>query len=187
MARRHAKPTCCSYSSTPDARAASDVCTDVSLPPFQHVVDELGPALHRHVYALVGPSDAEDVVQEALISALGAYPELPAGSNVRAWLWTIARNKAIDRHRRRARRPQTSELPSGEMPGEPGLDGREPPDDQLWGAVRRLPDGQRLAVVLRFVDDLGYEQIGEACGCSPGAARQRVYEGLQALRTEVQR
>jgi RNA polymerase sigma factor (sigma-70 family) len=150
------------------------------------LVDDLGPALHRHVTALVGPTDAEDVVQEALISALGAYPDLPAGSNVRAWLWTIARNKAIDRHRYRARRPQTSELPSGEIPGAAGPEGRETPDGDLWAAVRRLPDGQRLAVVLRFVDDLDYERIGEWCGCSPGAARQRVYEGLQALRSEVQ-
>lgn len=159
----------------------------MSLPPFQHVVDDLGPALHRHVAALVGVSDAEDVVQEALISAMGAYPELPAGSNVRAWLWTIARNKAIDRHRHRARRPRTSELSSDALVGESGVDGHEPPDDGLWAAVRDLPEGQRLAVVLRFVDDLSYQRIAEMCQCSPGAARQRVYEGLQTLRTEVQR
>jgi RNA polymerase sigma factor (sigma-70 family) len=158
----------------------------VSLPPFQRVVDELGPALRRHVAALVGVTDADDVVQETLISALGAYPGLPVDANVRAWLWTIARNKAIDGHRRRGRRPQTTPWPDHDVPapgadGQPGADG----DEELWARVRALPDGQRLAVTLRFVDDLSYAQIGEHCGCSAAAARQRVYEGLQALRKEV--
>ena len=185
--RSLAPPSCCSCSSTPDAPGLSVVCSTVSLPPFQTVVDDLGPSLHRHVAALVGPTEAEDVVQEILIAAMGAYPALPAGSNVHAWLWTIARNKAIDRYRHRARRPQTTELSSGDLEGDSGGDGHRLPDDDLWEAVRRLPQGQRLAVALRFVDDLSYDQIAEVCGCSPGAARQRVYEGLQALRAEVQR
>lgn len=161
----------------------------MSLPPFQHVVDELGPALRRHVAALVGPAEADDVVQETLISALRAYPELDGGANVRAWLWTIARNKAIDGHRRRSRRPRTTPLTHDEVPdAEPTT---EPAaavvdvDGGLWARVRALPEGQRLAITLRFVDDLSYARIGELCGCSAAAARQRVYEGLRALREEV--
>jgi RNA polymerase sigma factor (sigma-70 family) len=162
----------------------------VSLPPFHRVVDDLGPALRRHVAALVGTTDADDVVQEALLAALGAYPKLPSDANVRAWLWTIARNKAIDRHRRDGRRPRTSPLPDGDLlAGASAVvpDATEGPDDALWARVRMLPEGQRVAVTLRFVDDLSYAQIAEHCGCSAGAARQRVYEGLQALREEVDR
>jgi DNA-directed RNA polymerase specialized sigma24 family protein len=159
----------------------------VSLPPFQHVVDDLGPSLRRHVAALVGATDADDVVQEALLSALRAYPSLSPDANVRAWLWTIARNKAIDGHRRRSRRPQTTAWPDGDLPVPANDGGVVGGDDDLWERVRLLPEGQRLAVTLRFVDDLSYAQIAEHCGCSAGAARQRVYEGLQALREEVTR
>jgi RNA polymerase sigma factor (sigma-70 family) len=159
----------------------------VNLPPFQLVVDELGPSLRRHVAALVGTTDADDVVQDTLIAALRAYTDLPDGSNVRAWLWTIARNKAIDRHRAQGRRPRTTPLLDANAPAAVGADDVPAGDDGLWAAVRRLPEAQRLAVSLRFADDLSYAQIAELCGCSAGAARQRVYEGLQALRQGVNR
>lgn len=153
----------------------------MSLPPFQRVLDEHADALHRHVRALVGPNDADDVTQEVLIAALRAYPDLRDDSNVRGWLWTIARHKAIDRHRHAERRPKTVPLDGAGPAGRPGSEG----DDELWEAVRRLPDGQRVAVALRFVDDLPYREIAAAIGCSEGAARQRVHDGITALRGEV--
>ena len=157
----------------------------MSLPPFQHLVDELGPPLRRHLAALAGSSEADDLAQETFIAAMRAYPDLPSDANVRAWLWTIARNKAIDRHRATARRPQTTPLAIDPV-GAAGVDdGRAFADDGIWEAVRRLPDGQRMAVTLRFVDDLSYAQIADLAGCSPGAARQRVHDGLRSLRQEV--
>src|SRR5689334_12326805 len=75
------------------------------LPPFQLTVDQHRAQLERFLAATVGPDDAQDCLQETLIAALRAYPRLRAGSNVRAWLFTIARNKALDEHRARARRP----------------------------------------------------------------------------------
>lgn len=167
----------------------------MTLPPFQLLLDEHAEALHRHVWALVGPDDADDATQEVLIAALRAYPELPHADNLRGWLWTIARNVAIDRHRHRQRRPQTTPLGDGDplaasstrldlgLGNEPGL-----ASDELWSVVRRLPEGQRVAVALRFADDLSYREIAAMVGCSEGAARQRVHEGLAALRrvlTEV--
>lgn len=161
----------------------------MSLPPFQFVVDDLGPALRRHIAALAGPTDADDLVQETLIAALRAYDTLPDDSNVRAWLWTIARNKVIDSYRTASRRPQTT---SWRVAGGGELDigtidhgHQEHPDDDLWSMVRQLPEGQRFAVTLRFVDDLTYAQIAEMCGCSAGAARQRVHEALTSLRQKV--
>lgn len=156
----------------------------MSLPPFQTLLDEHAVALHRHVRALVGPNDADDVTQEVLIAALRAYPDLRDGSNLKGWLWTIARHKVIDRFRHDGRRPST--VPLEEDPGG-GRDGASPPgsDEDLWTAVRRLPDGQRAAVALRFVDDMAYREIAEVLGCTEGAARQRVHDGVKALRGEV--
>lgn len=155
----------------------------MSLPPFQLLVDDLGPALRRHIAALAGPSEADDLLQETLIAALRAYDALPDDSNVRAWLWTIARNKVIDSFRTAARRPQTVPLDVGGGTTDPG--GHDHPDDDLWSMVRQLPEGQRYAVTLRFVDDLSYAQIAEMCGGTAGAARQRVHEALTSLRQKV--
>src|SRR3954463_2353055 len=104
----------------------------MALPPFQLTLDQHRDSLARFVAATVGPSDADDILQETLIAALRAYPRLREGSNVRAWLFTIARNKALDEHRSRARRP---------VPVAAGLDSEAAPahaggpDAELWTAV----------------------------------------------------
>src|SRR5438477_5832894 len=84
----------------------------MGVPPFQRFVDEHGPAVHGFLVASVGPVEADDCFQETFIAALRAYPRLRPGSNARAWLFTIARSKAIDAHRGARRRP----VPVGKPP-----------------------------------------------------------------------
>jgi RNA polymerase sigma factor (sigma-70 family) len=158
----------------------------VRLPPFQALVDAHAAELHRFLVASVGHDLAEDCLQEALISALRAYPRLRHGDNLRAWLYTIAHRKATDAIRHAARRPSTTGLDALQR-HEPASEAPEPADDGLWSSVRRLPPKQRAAVVHRFVFDLDYRQIGERIGVSEEAARQNVSAGLRRLRTEVDR
>src|SRR3954471_3425832 len=117
------------------------------LPPFQVTLDEHRDTVARFLVAWVGPQDAEDALQETFISALRAYPRLRAGSNIRAWLLTIARNKAMDWHRTRVRQP----VLVGDVPETPVADTIPDHDPELWGAVGGLPPKQRAAVTLRFV------------------------------------
>jgi RNA polymerase sigma factor (sigma-70 family) len=149
------------------------------LAPFQTVIDTYSDSLGRFLVASVGPDDADDALQETLLAALRAYPRLRPGSNVRAWLFTIARNKALDQHRSRSRRP----VPVGHA--EPGA-AYEPGggDDELWNAVGRLPAKQRAAVVLRYVNDLSHREIAAVLGCSEAAARRSLHEGLTKLRKD---
>src|SRR3954452_11134914 len=102
----------------------------MALPPFQLTLDQHRDSLARFIAATVGPSDADDILQETLIAALRAYPRLRPDSNVRAWLFTIARNKALDEYRARARRPVpvAAGLDSAAVALRPG-DG---PDTELW-------------------------------------------------------
>ena len=117
----------------------------------------------------------------ALIAALRAYPRLRAGSNVRAWLFTIARNKALDEHRARVRRP----VPVAEADsGGGGLAVADEGDDELWACVRALPPKQRAAVVLRFVNDFSHREVARVLDCSEEAARRNLHEGLSKLREE---
>ena len=151
------------------------------LPPFERLVDAHATELHRFLIGLVGPTEAEDCLQETFMSALRAYPSLRHGDHLRAWLYTIAQRKATDAVRRSSRRPSRD------------LDGVEPIappapdvlDDGLWLTVRSLPAKQRAAIVQRFVLDLAYAEIGERMGISEEAARQNVSAGLRRLRREV--
>jgi RNA polymerase sigma factor (sigma-70 family) len=159
---------------------------DVRLPPFQALVDAHAAELHRFLAGFVGPDDAEDCLQETLIAALRAYPRLAHAENLRAWLYTIARRKATDLARARARRRSE---PMDGLPAavEPSVAPVEPADDVLWGSVRRLPAKQRAALVHRFVLDLDYRAIGERMETSEEAARQNVSAGLRRLRKEMDR
>ena len=79
--------------------------------PFEAVVADHGATVLRVCRAVLGShTDAEDAWSETFLSALKAYPELPAESNVRGWLVTIAHRKAIDVTRARARhaRPEVT-------------------------------------------------------------------------------
>jgi RNA polymerase sigma factor (sigma-70 family) len=163
----------------------------VKLPPFQRVIDEHGPVVHRFLMATVGHGDAADCFQETFLAALRAYPDLRNDSNLRGWLMTIANNKATDLFRRRSRGP----LPVGDAGatgnGPARAAGVEPadaalPDDGLWDAVRALPPKQREAVVHRFVADLPYAEVGRITGSTEEAARQNVRHGLRRLRKELE-
>ncbi len=150
------------------------------LPPFEPLIEAHAAELHRFLVGLVGPTEAEDCLQETYMSALRAYPRLRHGEHLRAWLYTIAQRKATDAVRRRARRP-TRDLDGIEPSAPPAIE----PDDGLWQAVRTLPPKQRAAVVHRFALDLAYAEIGERMGISEEAARQNVSAGLRRLRSEV--
>jgi DNA-directed RNA polymerase specialized sigma24 family protein len=85
------------------------------MPPFEQIVTEHGAVVLRVCRAMLPPADADDAWSETFLAALRAYPDLPPGSNVRAWLATIAHRKAIDRHRAAARAP----VPAGALPDRP--------------------------------------------------------------------
>jgi RNA polymerase sigma factor (sigma-70 family) len=144
--------------------------------------------------AMVGADGAEDCFQETFLSALRAYPRAEAG-NLRAWLFTIARRKAIDHHRSRAGRAKPVAEPQELIDRQAGRVrtrsahgalGMSPRHSEVWAAVAELPPGQRAAVVLRFAVDLRYRDVGEALGTSEEAARQSVHEALKKLRASAQ-
>jgi RNA polymerase sigma factor (sigma-70 family) len=152
------------------------------LPPFQLVFDEHSHAVLSFLAGSVGIGEAEDCFQETMLSALRAYPRLGDASNLRGWLFTIARRKVIDAHRARARRP----VPVADPDPGPVLDSHPGIDDELWDQVRNLPSKQRKAVVLRFAGDRSYPEIAAAMSTTQDSARQSVHEGLKKLRKELQ-
>ncbi len=154
--------------------------THVRVPPFQRFLDEHREPVYRFLVAAAGRAEADDAFQETFLAALRAYPRLREGSNLRAWVMTIAHRKALDTHRSRRRRPD----PVEEVPERAATDAADP-DPELWAAVRGLADGQREAVLLRYVADLPYRDVAAVLGCSEEAARQRVRDGLRRLRAKV--
>jgi len=153
----------------------------VKLPPFQTLVEEHRVDLYRFCVVTAGRGDADDVFQESWVAALRAYPKLRRADNLRAWLFRIAQNKAIDLHRSRSRRAvPVEQLPEPAAPERERLDG----GTELWAGVRELPAKQRAAVFCRAVLGMPYAELGELLECSEEAARRNAFEGLKKLREE---
>ncbi len=151
----------------------------MNLPPFEHVVAEHARVVLRVCRALLPEHDAQDAAAETFVSALRAYPGLRPDSDVRAWLVTIAHRKAVDVLRSRARVVTVADVPDRGTAPAPGR------DDDLWDAVRALPEKQRQAVAYRYVADLAYAEVATAMGTTEAAARRNAADGVKALRRRL--
>lgn len=131
--------------------------------------------------------EAEDATQDAFVrayKALVAYePDRIRALDVRAWLTTIALNAL--RNRRRSKRPALVCLDrSGEIQAMTVTVPDAP--NELATLILRLPLRMRAAIVLRYVDEMGYEEIASTLGVPVGTAKSDVHRGLARLRTMLE-
>jgi RNA polymerase sigma-70 factor, ECF subfamily len=152
--------------------------TGVALPPFWSLVEAHGDELLAHARRLAGDQHAEDVLQDALLRALRAYPKLRHADHLRAWLYRVTTTTAIDHHRSRRR-----ELPTEEVPVVATHDTYD--EGAFETLIAPLPDTAQDALRLRFVEDLDYEGIADRLGISAVAARQRVSTAVRTLRERL--
>ncbi|MBA3523089.1 MAG: RNA polymerase sigma factor [Geodermatophilaceae bacterium] len=147
--------------------------------PFENVVTRHGTVVLRVCRAVLGPDAAQDAWSETFLAALRAYPDLPPGANVQAWLVTIAHRKALDQVRAESRRAvPVSDPPERASPhGVPGAG-----EDELWEAVARLPPKQRQAVAYHHVAGLPYAEVAAILGGTADAARRAAADGIKTLR-----
>jgi RNA polymerase sigma-70 factor, ECF subfamily len=149
----------------------------VVLPPFWSLVEEHGDELLIHARRMAGDEHGEDVLQDALLRALRAYPRLRHADHLRAWLYRVTTTTALDHHRARRREVLTDEPPA--VATEP-----DHYDDAFESLIASLPDTAQAALRLRFVDDLDYAGVAHVLGISPQAARQRVSTAIRTLRSQ---
>jgi RNA polymerase sigma factor (sigma-70 family) len=147
-------------------------------PAFEAVVAKHGQAVLRVCLAVLGSGEADDAWSETFLSAMKAYPDLPADANVEAWLVTIAHRKAIDVTRAAARRAvPVEEVP--EIGAAPGADSR---DLDLVEAVSRLPAKQKQAIAYHYLAGLQYAEVAAILGGTTDAARRASADGIATLR-----
>lgn len=163
------------------------------LDAFNGLVELHQRAVFNLCLRMVGsPAAAEDAAQDAF---LAAYRNIRSfrGQSFRAWLMRIAANASTDELRRRARRPALSldtPPPGGDAPPDPPDRAPGPEAEALraeqhaivQAALLRLPEDQRLAVVLCDMQGYAYEEIAEATRVSIGTVKSRISRGREKLR-----
>jgi RNA polymerase sigma factor (sigma-70 family) len=150
-------------------------------PPFEAIVQAHGSTVLRVCRAVLGASDADDAWSETFLSALKAYPSLPADANVEAWLVTIAHRRAIDVGRARSRRP----LPTDRVAEHAEASEHHDDDPELAAALAALPDKQRWSVAYHYLAGVPYAEVAQIIGGTAAAARRAAADGIAALRRSL--
>jgi RNA polymerase sigma-70 factor (sigma-E family) len=151
---------------------------------FAELVDVRSAALLRTAYVVVGDRQlAQDLLQEALVKAYVAWPRLRDPERAEAYVRRTIVTTAISWRRRRS----FHERPVERIPESKRADETErlATHDVLWAEVRRLPAGQRAALVLRYYEDLSEVETADMMGCSVGSVKSQVSAALRKLRDRV--
>jgi len=144
--------------------------------------------LVRYASAIVGSALATDVVQDTFLRLCKQDREA-VEPHLRAWLFTVCRNRALDMKRdKRGSEPLAEEdqmESDSEGPSE-ALERKEAMR-RVLGALDTLPERQREAVVLKFSGELSYQEIADVLGTSVSNVGVLLHTALKALREHVER
>lgn len=146
------------------------------------------PRIRRAAMVLANgnPWDADDLAQETMLQAARGWRTFAGRSQVHTWLYAILLNQ----HRRRMRSAGRwwrswqgwleQKSASEDAAAHDALEAAEW-KQTIWSAVGELPDAQKQSVLLRYAEDLTYEQIAEVLQCPIGTVKSRLHHGLAAL------
>lgn len=154
--------------------------------------------LGRHAPALLrfanrrcdDPVDADDVVQEALVAAVRALPELRSDAAVGSWLFTIARRACGRLRRRRRHAPAEHEIvrdaePASPTPTPDAATAEKELSATLDAGIRSLRPRDREVLLLRDVEGLSAPEVAEVLGLGIDAVKSRLHRARAALREQV--
>jgi len=166
--------------------------------------DAYGPLVERHSQSVFrvafriteDEADAEEVVQETFLRGYRSLENFNARSNFRTWIYRIAMNCAVDVLNRRKNQTVVpiAEDYDGEQTAVQLADRAAGPDRLLLSqeiqarrhaAMEKLTPTERIAFVLRHMEDQSTEEIATALGIAPNSAKQAVFRAVQKLRQSL--
>ena len=145
------------------------------------------------IHSLGCPEEAEDVAQEAFVKAYSKLATFKQNSSFYTWLYRIAINIAISRHRQKKPKSSLDEyrLNVGHEP----VDETSQPEQrldleeravQVQSALQLLSEEHRTIIVLRELEDMDYDAISDILGLPVGTVRSRLHRARHQLRTHLE-
>jgi len=157
------------------------------MPEVRQLIVEQIPHLRRYARALVGDRElADDLVQDCLERAWSRMHLWRAGSNIRAWLFTILHNLHVNAARKRSTQPRLLNVDAAALPSRPTQEDALKVRD-LWQAFADLPEAQRAALLLIAVEEMRYEEAAAVLDIPVGTLMSRIHRGRERLREMMAR
>ena len=149
---------------------------------FARLVEANYDFIHAVAWRWCGnAADAEDISQDVCIKLGGAIRGFRGTSRFRTWLYTLTLNAARDHRRRISREVGRLTAFAAEPPADAGAD--DDLSDDLWVAVRGLPDKQCDAVLLVYGEGLSHSEAADVMGCSESTISWHVHEARKRLKS----
>ncbi|MDO8578713.1 MAG: RNA polymerase sigma factor [Dehalococcoidales bacterium] len=159
------------------------------IPAFEAFFRQYERLVFKNAYLLTGTrEEADDVLQEVFVSVWRARRTFdPGKGKLTTWLHRITANKCLEMNRKR--RVKTTPLEGIDPPaiqtGDDVLVSRQE-YEKLMEAMKTLDPKHRAVLVLRYFNDLSYEEIAHAVGIPLGTVKSRINNGLKMLRGQFQ-
>jgi RNA polymerase sigma-70 factor (ECF subfamily) len=169
---------------------------------FEQLIDAFQGPVFGFVYRLLGdPSEAPDVTQEVFLKVYRKLGDFRGECSLKTWIYRIAIHEASNRRRwffrhRHREKPIDGERDEDGFSWEQLKDNSDTPYDALRRreqreiiaeAVRGMDDRLRVALVLRDIEGLSYNEIAETLQISLGTVKSRILRGREALKTRLRR
>jgi RNA polymerase sigma-70 factor (ECF subfamily) len=149
---------------------------------FGELYERYARMIHGLLLARVPRIDVDDLVQDVFLTAWNRLGSLREPSAFGGWLAMIARNRAVDFHRRA---PDSVELPA-DLPAHDATAERADAMRMLEIA-RTLPEAYRETLILRLVEGMTGPEIAERTGLTPASVRVNLHRGMKMLREQLER
>jgi RNA polymerase sigma-70 factor (ECF subfamily) len=145
---------------------------------FGRLYELYAPLVHGVLLARMPRSEVEDVVQDIFLHALRKLHTLRDANAFGPWIAMIARNRAMDFHRRSRETVEvTDDLKSNDSSGAKA--------EEILAIIRTLPDAYRETLVLRLVEGMTGPEIAGRTGLTPASVRVNLHRGMKLLRTKL--
>ena len=144
---------------------------------FGRLYELYAPLVHGVLLARMPRSEVDDLVQDIFLHALGKLHTLRDANAFGPWIAMIARNRAMDFHRRsRETVPVTENLKSTDSSGAKA--------EEILAIIRTLPDAYRETLVLRLVEGMTGPEIAMRTGLTAASVRVNLHRGMKLLRAK---
>lgn len=130
------------------------------------------------------PDTARELAQEALVRAYRSWDRVARLDIPGAWVRRVMINLLIDA-RRGEQRAITLRDRLGQPVSQPAVDGLDDNDLRWWDAVRALPDRERAAITLHYLEDLSIAEVAEILEVAPGTVKSSLSHARQKLRVAL--
>jgi len=145
------------------------------------------PSVYKRVRYVIPENDVEDVTQEIFIAVLGSLSSFRGDSQFRTWLRTLTNYKVAEFYRKRTRKQEPLLAPLSEASGRMEGATSQVLEERIFlqNALKKLPDNYREIILLRFAEDMQFDEIAKLTNQNLEAAKSLFRRAIAALRNHL--